>query len=260
MNNISLKELKELIKLYKIKDKNLKCIMPDKCISKCKKEDLIKLLNVYLCTRRIQKFLRKKWSLEDICPVSLEAIKYPLFAFRPKGLRQFIYYNLEIFSNYLVSTGDFRDPKTRELYSDDVLKNIDKEITKNSIKLEGALKSVYSASKNKRYYRNKKEIEDNMLVLDRCLDEIISSLRSWVENRRPSVPNTQNILFMAFQNYFKRLCSYSKTEAHNLIIRTIISINNSVKNQNDNVSSNNRDHVIQFLYQIQFDELDIWDR
>ncbi len=256
-DTLALKELKELIKLYKIKDKNIKCIMPDKCISKCKKEDLVKILNAFLCTRKIQQFLRKKWSLENVCPVSLEPIKYPLFAFRPKGLRQFVYYNLEIFSNYLISTGDFRDPKTREVYSEEVLLNIDKEIVKNAIKLEGPLKGVYSASKNKKYYRNKKEMEDNLLVLDRCLDEIISSLRSWVENRRPSAPNTQNILFMAFQNYFKRLCSYSKTEAHNLITRTIVSINNSVKNQQDIVSSNNRDHVIQFLYQIQFDELDI---
>lgn len=256
-DTLSLKDLKELIKIFKIKDKNVKCIIPDKCISKCKKEDLLNILKIYISTRKIQQFLRKKWSLENVCPVSLEPIKYPLFAFKPKGLRQFIYYNLEIYGNYLISTGDFRDPKTREVYSDDVLKNIDKEIIKNSIKLDGPLKGVYSASKNKKYYRNKKEIEDNLLVLDRCLDEIISSLRSWVENRRPSATNTQNILFMAFQNYFKRLCSYSKTEAHNLITRTIISINNSVKNQQDTVSSNNRDHVIQFLYQIQFDELDI---
>ena len=51
---------------------------------------------------------------------------YPFFAFKPKGSILFIYYNLIDLADYLITTGDFRDPKTREKYSDDrILQKID---------------------------------------------------------------------------------------------------------------------------------------
>lgn len=270
MDTLCIRDLKQLLKIYNIKTKQL--YVPtqsvssvseplsiineeSKQISKLNKSEIIKVLKSHHAVKRIQKFLRTKWSIESICPVSLENVSYPLFAFKPKGNSHFIYYNLEIFSNYLISTGDFRDPKTREVYNEDVLKSIDKELVKNKILVP--LKGVYKASKNEKHYKNKKDLADNILVLDRCLDELISTLRSWVENRNNTNINVNiNILFMAFRSYFKRLCVYSKDEAVNLIKRTIVSVNKSVK-PNIPESSNNRDHIIQFLYQVQFDELEI---
>lgn len=270
---MSIRDLKQLLKIYNIKTKQL--YIPEssaasaqttsehlspineesKQISKLNKNEIIKVLRSHFSVKKIQKFLRLKWSIESICPVSLETVNYPLFAFKPKGNRHFIYYNLEIFSNYLISTGDFRDPKTREVYNEDTLKSIDKELVKNKINVP--LKGVFRASKNEKYYKNKKDMADNILVLDRCLDELISTLRSWVENRNNANINVNiNILFMAFRSYFKRLCVYSKDEAVNLIKRTIVSVNKSVK-ANVPESSNNRDHIIQFLYQVQYDELEI---
>jgi hypothetical protein len=229
--------LKGMLRMYKVPG-----------ITNCKKSELEYKLKMYLSVRRIQKFLRSKWTLEAICPVSLEPIKYPLFAFKPKGHHLFIYYNLEIYSEYLINTGDFRDPKTREIYSDDVLKKIDTELDKNKIVVP--LKGVYKASKNKRHYQHKKEHEDTLLLLDRCLDDVVSSLRSLIEKKKEH----NQLLFMAFRSYFKRLVSCSREESINFIKRTINSINNSVKST-DNDTNVIRDNIILFLYQTQFDEL-----
>ena len=67
----------------------------------------------------------------------MEEVRYPCFAFRPKGFMidkckrngtSFIYYNLEPLVDYLISSGDFRDPKTREPYSETTLKSIDNAV------------------------------------------------------------------------------------------------------------------------------------
>jgi hypothetical protein len=248
----TIKELKEIIKVNKkyFSKESLKGF------SKLKKNELINLLQTLYSVRKIQKILRQHWTYEKpICPLSLEPVIYPLFAFKPKGSRKFIYYNLEVLSSYLLTSGDFKDPSTRESYSESSLKSIDKELLRNGIKINGSLKSIYQASKNKKYYKNKKEMEDNILVLDRCLDEIISSLRYWIENKKTNIEI--NILYMAFRSYFKRLCVYSSEQASSLIKRTIISINNCIKNENDHIASNYRDNVILFLCQIQYDELGI---
>lgn len=252
LKTFKIKELKEILRIHKkkfVKEKIKKCYY-------FKKQEIIDLLNDMFAVLRIQKFLRKKWAdngnNEPICPLSLEPVKYPLFAFKPKGTRKFIYYNLEILSTFLLNSGDFKDPSTRETYSEEILKSIDNELQKNNIVIKNNLKSIYKASINKKYYKKKKEIEDSILVIDRCLDEIISSLRYWVENKKTNIEI--NILYIAFKSYFKRLCSFSTENAQSLIKRTISSINNSTKDE-DVVSSNYRDNIIQFLYQLQYDEL-----
>jgi hypothetical protein len=60
---------------------------------------------------------------------------------------------------------------------------------------------------------------------------------------------------MVFRSYFRRLASISSEEAQNVIKRTLITINRSVKNQNDRRANDNRDNVIAFLYQTLYDEV-----
>lgn len=246
-DNLDNNLLKNLLKLYKIKN-----------YSKLNKKELISKINTHLSTLKIQKFLRSKWIGDQVCVLSLEKVKYPLFAFKPKGYASLIYYNLDIFANYLITTGDFRDPKTREKYSEETLKKIDKELKKNNISVP--LKGIYRASCNKRHYKKQKEREENILLLDRCIDDIISAMRNMIENRsrRNNAIQTLNTLFfMTFRSYFRRLVSVSPDHAKIIIERTIKIINDSVKDPNDKESSYIRDNIIQFLYQIQYDELNI---
>lgn len=225
-----------------------------------KKDDLIVKIKEYTSVLKIQRFYRNKKSTEQVCPISMESIKYPCFAFRPKGHSMFIYYNLEPLVSYMLSSGNFKDPKTREEYSDQVLESIDKEVLKNKIPLMKPFKSVIKASKNKKYYRKKKDNEDTILALERCLDDIIGSMRSIIEQRIRRVNPIQtlnSLFFMAFRTYFRRLVSLSKESGLSLIERTIVSINGTIKADEDFNSDTNiiRDNIIQFLYQIKYDEI-----
>jgi hypothetical protein len=257
LNRLTVPKLKNLNKLINNKNsdgKRKKKIEPIK-----KKEQIIEKICKYVSCLKIQRMIRKKMALEQICPISMDVVIYPCFAFKPKGNNKFIYYNLGSLVNYLLTTGDFRDPKTREEYSDSVIMSIDKEVVKNNIPLQNPFKSVLKASKNKKYYIKKKDIEDTILVLERCLDDIIGSMRSVLEQqvRRNPMQTLNSLFFMAFRTYFKRLVSVSIESASSLISRTIITINNTIKDNEDVNGDTNqiRDNIIQFLYQIQFDEL-----
>ena len=66
---------------------------------------------------------------------------------------------------------------------------------------------------------------------------------------------------MTFRAYFKRLVYYSKPDADALINRTISLINETVNrplkdNEVDNDIGILRDNIIQFLFQLKFDELE----
>ena len=108
----------------------------------------------------------------------MNVLTYPCFPFRPKGQTLFIYYDLKSISEYLLNSGDFRDPKTREEYSIAHLTLLDKLRKENKI----MDKSIVTLSKNKKFYRQKKDNEESILIIERCLDDIISSMRNLLEN------------------------------------------------------------------------------
>lgn len=228
-------------------------------LSSMNREKFIRFLSLIHNILKIQKFYRRKKAVEQICPVSLEPVIYPVFAYKPKNHSLFIYYNLPVLANYLIETGDFRDPKTRNVYSDETLKKIDILLKRDSIKVP--LRGVYKASKNKQYYKQKKDNEQFILLLERNIDDIVSGIRSLLENRvrRSNAINTLNTLyFITFKTYFKKLVSVSRESANILMSRTITSINASVRESSIDEDTNIiRDNIILFLYQLQFDELNI---
>jgi hypothetical protein len=227
-------------------------------INKDNKELLIREIKKCNAAIIIQRAFRNKYSVDQVCPICFESTKYaPCFAFRPKGQQLFIHYNLSCLAEFLTSTGDFRDPKTREVYTDTTLKKIDVELKQNGIKL-AKFKSVYSASKNKKYYKRIKEKEENILILERCLDDIITSMKSLIEHReyrRGSVRFTlHSILFTTFTSYFNRLFHENNNVAISLLDRTITGIQNVLKEPVDEESNNIRDTVLHFLYQVKYGE------
>ena len=147
--------------------------------SKLKKEEIMLKIEEYYSVIKIQRWFRKNFSSEKICSISLDPIRYPCFPYRPKGHKFFIYYNLESLIDYLLTTGDFRDPKTREKYDEDTLKKIDK--MKKNNKIKG--KNVLYAYKHKGIYKKKKAEEDRILVLERCLDNVVSTIRKFIRKQ-----------------------------------------------------------------------------
>ena len=100
-DSISIKQLKSLCKSMKITK-----------YSKLNKKSLIKLLNINISIVKLQRYFRSKW-IDGLCPISMDVVRYPCFAFKPKGFlidrnrsrnyTSFIYYNLEPLVNYFTS-------------------------------------------------------------------------------------------------------------------------------------------------------------
>lgn len=245
IKNLSIVKLKKLCKIYKINN-----------YSKLKKNELLEKINNTIAVLFIQKNYRKRLMKYEIqlCPISMDIVSYPYFAFKPKGSSNFIYYNIKSLVDYLLITGDFRDPKTREPYKDETLLSIDRVIRSNGIKC----KSVYNASTNKVFYKKIKNIEDEIIVLERCLDEIISSIVNIMENEMYN-ENPKFILntyhFPAYIRYFKKLYQLCKFSANSQLKSTLtVFINNPGKSFRDH--NKLQDFILQFIYTIESTHFD----
>jgi len=235
--NVSIDVLKRLCKLHKLTN-----------YSKLKKKDLFNMLNGHISVIKIQRFFRSSLMGKDAtCLISMEPVRYPCYPFKPKGSNYYVYYNLEVFIDYLLQTGDFRDPKTREPYTDEFLKGIDAYKTKLGIKS----KSVYQASQNRNIYKKKKEHEDEIMVLDRCIDEVVSSIVGVMERRVDQYNDPRNILnnyhFPTYLRYYKKLlqkCNFSGK----LKIQSTIRI---ITDRHVMDPNHIQDFILQFMYTIE---------
>lgn len=236
---VSIPILRGICKIYKLSN-----------YSKQKKEILVKRINEYLSILRIQKFIRNKLGggKDCLCPISMESIKYPCFPFKPKGSTHFIYYNLESLIDYLLQTGDFRDPKTREPYLDSVLHNIDEY--KKKVGLKG--KSVLLASQNRSIYKKKKDHEDDIMVLERCIDEVVSSITTIMEATMDDNPLVilNSYHFPTYLRYYKRLFTICKFSAKNKIQNTIMIIIDRAERNLCKIRGI-EDFILQFMYSIE---------
>jgi len=214
--------------------------------SKLRKIELVKMYSDYLNATRIQRFVRSCW-IDGLCPISMEAIRFPCYAFKPNGEgfnrsggTPFVYYNLPPLVDYLLVSGDFRDPKTRQVYSKETLISIDTHKNKTGMKDK---KSVYAASINRNFYRKKRETEEDMLVLERCIDEVVSSIRTSMEVEH-TVDQTlilNSFHFPTFHRYFRNALHKSKEQAHQILQNTILVITRTAD------PNNIKDFILQFM-------------
>lgn len=145
--------------------------------SKLKKNEIIDNIVKLYAVKIIQKRYIKYKALNTLCPISLEPVRHPYWYKRTQKGR--IYYNLEPLANFLVSSGDFRDPNTRESYSDKEIESIDKLIKLNKIKLQ---KSVKKAKDSPMFYKRLKENEEQIDILMERIRYIFWSIRDHVED------------------------------------------------------------------------------
>lgn len=200
--NFSLKK-KNLIKIVKI---NKLCKY-----SKLNKQNLINLINYKKSAVYIQKFIRKKFNDENICPITLEELKYPFVSI--KNYNKFRYYSLIEFTEYLnKSSNEFKDPFTRELLPDESLKQIE-----NLIKYY-KIKTTY----NKKKWKKIKFLRAEFLTITNCLNEILNQIFSVSDLHFYFIYN--NIL-PQFIYYFHFLLQRHKNQCFSLINNYINFIN-----------------------------------
>jgi len=245
--------LKKICKMLRLKN-----------YSGLRKSDLISIINRYHNVIKLQRWIRKIFSKNELCPISYESIKYPCFAFKTQN-NVLIYYNLEALRSYLIKIGDFRDPSTRGEYTDKQLlemDNIHKYYTidkyyktdyKNNASQQDYFKSVYKASKNKKFYEKIKEKEQEQLLFERLLDSICDEIIEFINNDEKNNILILNTVFLYdYKIQFRRLLNRSKKHAEYIINKNIDNLYQiSIKEKG---YSNNQfktcEYVIIFLYQL----------
>jgi hypothetical protein len=271
LNSNTLVTLKKICKFLHIKNYSI-----------LRKNELISIINKYNAMLKIQKWIRKILSKEKMCPISLEPIKYPCFVFKSHS-KVLFYYNLGALREFLIKIGDFRDPSTRTTYSDKQLLEMDtinnycierypnrikkfeqkqefKQELKQELKQEQELKqkefkSVYKASKNKKFYEKIKEKEQELLIFERLLDLVCNEIVVLIDENE-NINNTMFILntlyLYDYRFQFRRLKNRSKSHAEYVINKNIGNLNHISKKEKS--YNNNQcsicEFVVIFLYQL----------
>lgn len=216
MEKITLKDIKKLCKIRKM---NIKM-----------NQKKINIINEYKKNNaciKIQNFYRKRLANSNIliCPITLDIIKYPVFPFKPKGQNIYIYYDLKALIKYIKYSGQFIDPKTREIYNDKEIELLNK-LSSTKIKLLT------------------NDTENDLLVYESCIDEIIGTLRDIIEINYFNVYSI-NKLFNSLEIILNKIVIIN-SDINYIFIRIKNIINETCK-----IFNNNKDMQNYILYSIE---------
>jgi len=210
-------------------------------------------ISKHLAVLKIQRWFRKSLSRGEHCPISLEPIRYPCFAFKTEKI--FIYYNLKSIKDFLIESGNFKDPISRITYTDDQLTEMDnidkhyKTITKNKDKF----KSVFKASKNTKFYDKKKNKEYELLLFERIIDEICNDIIELINNEtnKITIKTVLALYIYDYSNYIKRLLFRSKEHTKYVLDKSIDLFNKILLKEVSKVDKTPLyDHVLHSIYYI----------
>jgi hypothetical protein len=136
-----------------------------------KKDTLISRLRIQLSIIRIQKWFRDKVAYNDICPISLERVRYPCWGYRTYN--KFTYYNLPELAYYFVTSGDFRDPSTRNIVTISHVTSL-----ANVLKQDTAMSKIklIKAFHSDEQFRLKRQQEERRDVLEDTVMTVITEI------------------------------------------------------------------------------------
>jgi len=124
--------------------------------------------------REERKHQKKQEDIVD--PITMEPIVGPAYLYiRPNGSN--IHFDAETLADYILKTGDFRDPTTRIDFSQDDLKRPDNTLIKAGVKRESTMEAMLDSN---RWQRNK-VVENEVLALERFISELVSDIYHLIE-------------------------------------------------------------------------------
>jgi len=227
--------------------------------SSLRKSALVSLITRHYATIRLQRWTRRVLSKGESCPISCESIKYPCFAFKTTN-NVLIYYNLVELRNFLIKTGDFRDPSTRANYTDEQLLEMDSVYKyyyglhpQTSKTEETGFKSVFKASKSTRFYEKIKEKEQEQLIFERLLDSICDDMIRFVnETNCDNLMMLETMYLYDYRIQFRRLVNRSKTHAEYVVNRNISNVNQVVAKETafSKNQYNTCEYIVLCMYQL----------
>jgi hypothetical protein len=169
---LNTKQLRLKAKLYNIK------------VSTLKKKELVELIVKSIAAKIIQRRFTKHKSYTDICLISLDPITYPWWRRKiidSNGIKsnKYIYYNLRPLAEYLISSGNFKDPYDNAVYTNQELESIDKAVKLNKLKIP---KSVVVSKNNPEYYRKQKVNDEHVFNLVEQIRYVFCIIRNKIED------------------------------------------------------------------------------
>jgi len=147
-------------------------------------------------------------SVEFRDPITLEMLGKHVYTFHSRTNNFSMRYNVESLARYLLETGHFEEPTTRiELNLDD-LYEIQKKVDEAGIDLSDCspFTNLVTAYKNPKVYQDKKERQDLIEGLERCVGEVVTSFLEIVEDKYSENGQVKLCMHFAhFTHFFKQL-------------------------------------------------------
>jgi len=223
--------------------------------SKLKKKDLLDAIVRDKSVKFLQRFWRKTLMGNAICPITLEKLNWtdPCFGFKTNaGI--WIYYDLHSIMQS-VHHGIFSCPYTREPFTRKHMHAMDQLAKMHKIKYRSVVKQFESPRAAERRRRTEAHQED-ILILQRCLDDIHTQVRSYVEDIEAPTTHIGThsfvlnaILFPQFSQLFRQLIRNDRNIARQTLDNCISTIRGSSR-QPVNDIRNLKDTSLTFYYSL----------
>lgn len=146
-----------------------------------------------------------------------------------------------------------------ECPEDQKIRKTKKRTNKSQDKEKGDFfKSVFKASKSKKFYEKIKEKEQEQLIFERILDSICEEIVKFIGDHKNDTQFTLDAIYLYdYRTQFRRLVNRSKTHAEYVINRNIESLNQVCRKEKsyNNNQYKSCEYVVINLYQFREEEL-----
>lgn len=167
-SRLNIKLLFKLCKLKKIKK-----------YSHLKKKDLINYYNSNLAASKIINYFRKYLYSNILDPITMDYVEYPCFLWNPPNTQKLLFYNYSSLVEYIIKTGDTKDPSTRIPFSDNDLTRLDRQSKKKGYKYRSTLK----IKNNERYLLKVRNIQNEIRNIEMRINELRNLLKIALEGK-----------------------------------------------------------------------------
>lgn len=154
-----------------------------KGVSNCRKNDVVQNILVHFAAKPIQRFLRKCFSVNENCLISLDPITYPCWGKKTKISKRYYYYNLIPLVDYILDIGleNACDPVLKEKYTLEELHSIDVLYKKNQLYKRFGHKNLLKALKRTTFYRIKHDEQERIDILIDCIRRIMCDMKNKID-------------------------------------------------------------------------------
>lgn len=227
----------------RVKIKNLSRI-------KRKKTFVRKLTEHFSCVK-IQRWYRKAKAFNSLCPISMEYVRYPCWRY-PTQLERYTYYNLPVLVDCLLTSGDFRDPISREKITYEHTLEIADIVRKTNIDRP----DISEVFKSKIRFQVERELDEQIDILE---DNIRTVTDSIIEDLLTVNESNTNIDEIFSPNLYdikiaSGILTNLSNEVHTRVIRWCVNKLKSVELENKFAA-----YVREYIVEIMEEELTFID-